>query len=320
MSTNGSVHGPVLEAAWKEECAAAERLREAQTAAARAAHELAIKQHERKRLESMMAVTDSPQPRSRAKRFTRIQTWLVALLIAVGSGGFAYWAWTETSVRVCSTSMTAAAARELLGAYSNLPYHYTLAADTAGPCDVRFYATTNTDSGSLIARDGVVPIVDRDTPVHELNSSQLRDIFTGRITNWSKVGAEAAPLVALIPPDGTDEARVAKAFLNEDIGPSVRRLPASEIVDFIASPNGKHAIGLVPFSSAANTKVVAIAGSPPASSSSIAHQRYLLSIGLVADSDYRRPTAGASGLIAFARSHDARVVLARADLITKGTR
>lgn len=330
MRANGSVHGndisflsPDLEAAWREECAAAERLREAQTAAAKAAHDLSIRQHERKQLENVVAngahyKHDAPRSRSARKRSTRLQTWLVAPLIAVGLGGFAYWGWTATSVRVCSTSMTAGAARDLLRAHNDIPYHYTLAPDNAGPCQVRFYATTSTDPGSLIARDGVVAIVNPDTPVHQLTASQLQQIFTGRLTNWSKVGAAPGPIVAMIPPDGSDEARVARAFLNQDIDPSVQRTSTSDIVKFIASPSGKNAIGLVPYSTAAAAKVVAIAGATPPSSASIANGQYPLSLGLVAESDYRHPNAGASSLIAFARTHDAHVILARADLTTKG--
>jgi hypothetical protein len=352
MSANGTVHGPdillesdeqlanasaALERAWKEECAAAERLRDAQTAAAKAAHDLSIRQHERKRAaEAVVDVRkrrENPIPGSERskpgvpkasprKRFARFQAWLVASLVSVGACGFGYWAWAATGVRVCSTSMSGGAARDILSAYGKshrFPYHYTLAQAGALPCDVRFYVATNADSGTLIARDGVVAIVNPSANIHELSASQLRDIFAGRIANWSKIGATPAPIVAELPPDGSDEARVAQALFNDAIAPSVRRSSASDIVKFIASPSGKNAIGFVPFSSAHDAKVVAIAGAPPPSASSIAHDRYPLSIKLIADSDFRHPNAGASGLLAFARSHDAHLVLARADLITKGT-
>lgn len=338
--TNEITHASsALEAAWKEECAAAERLRDAQTAAARAAHDLSLRQHERisaanalidlrKRLEYAISVNadrstpDAPET-SAAGRFKRLRTWLIAPLLAVLVCGFSVWAWTASNVRVCSTSMTGGVARDLLRAYeeshSNFPYHYTLVPGDARPCDVRFSTTTSDNAGSLIARDALVAIVNPRNRIRALTASQLRDIFAGRITNWSKVGGSPAPIVAAIPPDGSDEARAAQAFLNEPIAPTVQRSPASDILTLIAGPSGSHAIGFVPFSSAFGAKVVAISGSPAPSALSIAHEQYPLSVGLAVESDFREPNAGASDLMAFARSHDAHLVMDRAQLITKGT-
>lgn len=42
----------------------------------------------------------------------------------------------------------------------------------------------------LIAVVGIVPIVNKDIGVKNLSSNQLRDIFTGKITNWKQVGGK----------------------------------------------------------------------------------------------------------------------------------
>ena len=38
-----------------------------------------------------------------------------------------------------------------------------------------------------IAMDGIAVIVSNDNPVEELTSEQVRDIYMGKITDWSEV-------------------------------------------------------------------------------------------------------------------------------------
>lgn len=46
----------------------------------------------------------------------------------------------------------------------------------------------------VIAHDGIAVIVNEDNPVDNLSVDQLRDIYSGKIDNWSEVGGEDLPI------------------------------------------------------------------------------------------------------------------------------
>lgn len=46
-----------------------------------------------------------------------------------------------------------------------------------------------------IARDGLSIYVHESNPVKELTMAQIKDLYTGRITNWSQVGGRNAPVI-----------------------------------------------------------------------------------------------------------------------------
>jgi phosphate transport system substrate-binding protein len=48
-----------------------------------------------------------------------------------------------------------------------------------------------------IAMDGVCVVVHPSNPVQALTSAQVREIYMGRITNWSQVGGANAPIVVI---------------------------------------------------------------------------------------------------------------------------
>ena len=48
-----------------------------------------------------------------------------------------------------------------------------------------------------VALDCIVPIVHKDNPVKELSHAQLKDIYSGKVTNWKEVGGADAPIVVV---------------------------------------------------------------------------------------------------------------------------
>jgi phosphate transport system substrate-binding protein len=73
--------------------------------------------------------------------------------------------------------------------------------DFAGTC--RFRVEQDNISSSLIdfnpvAWDALTVVVHKSNPVESLTLKQLRDIYTGKITNWSALGGQDQPLELLV--------------------------------------------------------------------------------------------------------------------------
>ncbi len=49
----------------------------------------------------------------------------------------------------------------------------------------------------ILALDGIAVVVNPSNPLQKLTIAQLRDIFTGKISNWNQVGGKNAPIVIL---------------------------------------------------------------------------------------------------------------------------
>ncbi|MBQ6037027.1 MAG: substrate-binding domain-containing protein, partial [Lachnospiraceae bacterium] len=51
-----------------------------------------------------------------------------------------------------------------------------------------------------IGREGFVFFTEKDNPVENLTSSQIRDIYAGKITNWKEVGGKDQAIIAFQRP------------------------------------------------------------------------------------------------------------------------
>ena len=54
-----------------------------------------------------------------------------------------------------------------------------------------------------VAVDCIAVVVNKDNPVQNLTLEQVKDIFTGKITNWKEVGGEDAPIVVVSRESGS---------------------------------------------------------------------------------------------------------------------
>ena len=67
-----------------------------------------------------------------------------------------------------------------------------------------------------IAMDGLVFLVNENTPVDSLTTDQSRDIYTGKITNWSQVGGSDAEIIPFQRNEGAGSQALMKKLVMGD--------------------------------------------------------------------------------------------------------
>ena len=225
-------------------------------------------------------------------------------------------------IRVCTTPMTERIGDEIVRAYvarqGEWPYHFDVTRPGDEPCDVRFRAALPGPDEAVIARDGIVAIVNPENGVSHVSGSQLREVLTGRIVDWSQLGGRRGAIAPVVPDGGSDAAELLaqRIMHGRPFGTNVSRtLDTPEMVRSIASRDGTRSLGIAPYSVAGPAKVLAFDNAPAPSPGSIAAERYPLSVRIIADSDFRHPSSPAARLLAFARSPDAKDLVTRTALI-----
>ena len=98
---------------------------------------------------------------------------------------------------------------------------------TDGDCDLLFgarpsqqqidYAKENNAEFNLtqIGKEAFVFFVEKDNPVSNLTSDQLRDIYSGKITNWNQVGGPNQKIVAFQRPEGSGSQTMMQYFMKD---------------------------------------------------------------------------------------------------------
>jgi phosphate transport system substrate-binding protein len=84
----------------------------------------------------------------------------------------------------------------------------------------------------VVARDGLAIYVHESNPVPALTLAQLRDIYTGAITNWSALGGPDAPITVYGRENnsGTYVYFKEHVLANADFAPAVQTLPGTAAV------------------------------------------------------------------------------------------
>lgn len=126
------------------------------------------------------------------------------------------------------------------------------------------YQTTGTEIP--VARDGISLYVNASNPLKDLTLAQIRDIYTGKITNWKELGGKEAIIVLY----GRENSSGTYVFFKEhvlegvDFAPGVQTLPGtSAVADAVGKdPNGIGYGGYAYGGSVKHLDVAADAGSP----------------------------------------------------------
>ncbi|MHC0038493.1 phosphate ABC transporter substrate-binding protein [Pseudoneobacillus sp. C159] len=102
---------------------------------------------------------------------------------------------------------------------------------------------------TIIAYDGIVVVTHPSNKVKNLTMNQVKDVFTGKVTNWKELGGDDMEIVVVSREDGSGS----RDAFQEIVGYSSGELVRSSI---IASGNGnikttvatnKHAVGFISF-------------------------------------------------------------------------
>ncbi|MDI6448697.1 phosphate ABC transporter substrate-binding protein [Anaerobaca lacustris] len=81
----------------------------------------------------------------------------------------------------------------------------------------------------VVAMDGVCVVVHPSNPVGALTTAQIRDIYAGKITNWSQVGGPSMPIVVISrdTSSGTYETFDEIVMAKQPMGPGVEYVNAN---------------------------------------------------------------------------------------------
>jgi phosphate transport system substrate-binding protein len=162
----------------------------------------------------------------------------------------------------------------------------------AGECDIVFsvplskeqQATViDTDDFELvsvpIALEGFVFIVNPENPINALSQAQIRDIYSGKITNWSDLGGDDAEIIAYQRNIDSGSQTYMTEFMGETqlAAAPLERVPGSMgamMTNISSYDNSKYAIGYSVYSYAAqvmeesgNISFVAVDGVEPSGES-----------------------------------------------------
>ena len=119
-----------------------------------------------------------------------------------------------------------------------------------------------------VAVDCIVPIVHPSNPVSDLSTEQLKDIYTGKITNWKEVGGPDKP-IAVVGRDtssGTFEVWEEKILKKEPVTPRALIVASSGAVIQTVAKNplalGYDSLGYVDTKSVKALKIAGVEGTP----------------------------------------------------------
>ena len=103
-------------------------------------------------------------------------------------------------------------------AYERLLARQTDIAFVAGPSKAQ--RASAQDAGldlhlTPIGREAFVFYVAADNPVQQLSSAQIRDIYTGKIRDWSEVGGRAGQIIAFQRPEGSGSQSMLQKIMGE---------------------------------------------------------------------------------------------------------
>lgn len=160
-----------------------------------------------------------------------------------------------------------------------------------------------------VAIDCITIVVHPSNPIKDLSTIEIRDIFTGRITNFRDVGGPDRPIVLAIREDGSGTRSTFEELVMEDaqISNTALQKPASGAIRFTVAGN-ENTIGYLGIGYLDETvKAISVNGVPP-SEENIIEGRYPISreLYLITNGE---PRGEAKNFIDFILSEDGQEIV-----------
>lgn len=153
----------------------------------------------------------------RGKSMRKITATMIALFAATAAAGYTYAEDAKVSGTISlagSTSMEklcGAMSESFMEAYPDVTVtvEYTgsssgIEALIAGSIDIgnasrelKEEETKGGAVGNVVAIDGIAVITDKENAVKDLTTDQLKDVYTGKVTNWSELGGSDEAIVVI---------------------------------------------------------------------------------------------------------------------------
>ena len=143
-------------------------------------------------------------------KFTKLfSAFAASTLIAASSAAYADGS-VATEGSTSMEYMIGALGEAFTEAHSDIKFTYNPTGSGAGiaaveedRCDIGLSSRALKDSeaqnlnGQVVALDGIVMVVNVDNKVNDLTLEQIKDIYTGKVTNWNQVGGDDHPIVLI---------------------------------------------------------------------------------------------------------------------------
>lgn len=179
-----------------------------------------------------------------------------------------------------------------------------------------------------IAKEGFIFVVNAENPVNELSQQQIRDIYSGKITNWSQVGGLDEEIIPYQRNNDSGSQNYMKVFMGDTplMDAPLERRPASMegLMDVVAiNENARGAIGYSVYAYAADMygngneiKFIAVDGVAPSKATMASGEYPLLGENFAVFHADEPEDSYVRQLVAWILSYPGQLALAKAGYVT----
>lgn len=178
------------------------------------------------------------------------------------------------------------------------------------------------DSEHVIAIDGLAIIVHRQNPLDVISLTELGQIFSGQISNWSQLNGPDAPieLYARDENSGTWDTFRSLVLKDKKLSASARRFESNDTLSDLVA-NDPHGIGFVGLGSLRQSKVLAVKDEGTAAllpvALTVATEDYMLARRLFLYSPKARQTATIKKFLAYVQSDAGQDIVRRSGFVSQ---